>query len=806
MRAFVAKCYLFAAVVCAAAGVSSAAEPAPATVEFFESKIRPVFVEHCVKCHGPEKQWSNFRIDSYAALLKGGDFGIAVVPGKPEESLLIKAVRQVDDELSMPPKSKLTDRQIADLEAWIKHGAAYPTEAMAKSKYRDPKHWAFQPVVDPPIPTVNNSAWAESPVDRFILARLEAKGLAPAPRAEKRTLLRRATFDLIGLPPTPEEVAEFLADDRPDAFARVVQRLLDSPAYGERWGRHWLDVVRYADSNGLDENVAHGNAWRYRDYVVSSFNSDMPFEQFVREQLAGDLLPADSDTQRRNQLIATGFLVLGPKVIAEPDAVKMEMDIIDEQIDTVGKAFLGLTLGCARCHDHKFDPIQTVDYYALAGIFKSTRTMESFKKVARWHENPLPDSDAIARQLTHQQQVATKKSEVQKFVDETNAALKAAKPNEALPERPESLYPPEAQTRLKALRDELAALDKLAPELPSAMGVTENQVVEVPIHVRGSHLKLGEVTPRHVPVVFTSVEAPHFSAEQSGRRELAQWLVDPKHPLTYRVFVNRVWRWHFGRGLVRTPDNFGMLGEAPTHPELLDWLTQRFIDKGTSVKELHRLLLLSSTYQQSSQPLAATGKNDPDNVLWGHVNVRRLEAEAARDALLAVSNTLDRTLGGSLLQVKNRDYFFDHTSKDKTSYDSSRRSLYLPIVRNNVYDVFQLLDYPDAAVTTGDRPTTTIAPQALLMLNSELVARASVNLAGRILTDRAADAERIEWLYELTYSRPATAEEIAAGQQFLVAADNLLRSTETDEAKRSRLSWEAYCQTILAANEFIYTR
>lgn len=790
----------------AIAGVSQAADAAPASMEFFERAIRPVLVEHCIKCHGPEKQWSNFRVDSRAALLKGGDFGLGVVPGKPEDSLLMKAVRQTDDELSMPPKSRLTDRQIADLEQWIKQGAVYPIEEVAKSKYRDPNHWSFQPVGNPSLPMVKDAAWAQSSIDRFIVARLDAQGLAPAPRADNRTLLRRATFDLTGLPPTPEEVAAFIADDRPDAFARVIERLLNSPAYGERWGRHWLDVVRYADSNGLDENVAHGNAWRYRDYVVAAFNNDKPYSQFVREQLAGDLLPAAGDAQRAEQLIATGFLALGPKVIAEPDEVKMEMDIVDEQIDTAGKAFLGMTFGCARCHDHKFDPIQTADYYALAGIFKSTRTMESFKKVAKWHENALPDAAAAAQQRAHQKQVEAKKAEIQKIVDQANAAVTTVPLGEALPDKPETRYSAETQAQLKQRRDELAALEKSAPELPSAMGVTEHKVVEVPIHIRGSHLKLGELAPRRVPVVFTSLKAPTFTSSQSGRRELAEWLVDAQHPLTYRVFVNRVWRWHFGKGLVRTPDNFGMLGESATHPELLDWLTRRFIEQGTSVKELHRLIMLSNTYQQSSQPLVATAERDPENRLWGRAAVRRLEAEAVRDALLAVGDTLDRTMGGSLLQVKNRAYFFDHTSTDRTNYNVNRRSLYLPIVRNNVYDVFQLLDYPDAAVTTGDRATTTIAPQALLMLNSDLVGRASMDLAGRILAVRTADAERIQWLHELAYSRPATDEEIVAGQKFLLEANRLLSASQTDDSKRARLSWEAYCQSILAANEFIYTR
>ncbi|HTN77876.1 MAG TPA: DUF1549 and DUF1553 domain-containing protein, partial [Pirellulaceae bacterium] len=661
-------------------------------------------------------------------------------------------------------------------------------------------------VVDAPPPAVNDAAWVTSPVDRFILAGLEAKGLAPAPRADQRTLIRRATFDLTGLPPTPEEVAAFIADTRPDAFARLVERLLNSPAYGERWGRHWLDVVRYADSNGLDENVAHGNAWRYRDYVVSAFNDDKPFNQFVREQLAGDLLPAANDAQRAEQLIATGFLAIGPKVLAEPDETKMEMDIVDEQIDTVGKAFLGLTLGCARCHDHKFDPIQTADYYALAGIFKSTRTMESFKKVAKWHESVLPDAEAAARQAAHQQQVAGKKAEIQQFIDAANAALTAAKSGEALPDKPEANYPAETQTQLKQLRDALAALEKSAPELPTAMGATEHKVVEVPIHIRGSHLKLGALAPRHVPVVFTSVEAPTFTTSQSGRRELAEWLVDAQHPLTHRVFVNRVWRWHFGKGLVRTPDNFGMLGEAPTHPELLNWLTCRFSERGTSTKELHRLIMLSSTYQQGSQPSAITTERDPENRLWGRLDVRRLEAEAVRDSLLAVGGTLDRTLGGSLLQVKNRAYFFDHTSTDRTNYAVNRRSLYLPVVRNNIYDVFQLLDFPDAAITTGDRATTTVAPQALLMLNSTLIADASDHLAARLLAERSADAERIERLYESAYGRGATAAEVAAGQQFLREADKLLVASEVDASKRARQAWAAYCQTILAANEFIYTR
>jgi hypothetical protein len=693
---------------------------------------------------------------------------------------------------------KLSDEQIADLEAWISDGAAFPaSEPGSKKRYRDPKHWAFQPYADPAPPEVQNTGWIQSPLDRFILAKLEAAGLRPAARADKRTLIRRATFDLTGLPPTPEEVAAFVADERSDAFARLIDRLLDSPAYGERWGRHWLDVARYADSNGLDENICHGNAWRYRDYVVASLNRDKPYRQFLVEQIAGDLLPAADDPTRSEQLIATGFLSIGPKVLAEVDETKMEMDIVDEQIDTVGRAFLGLTFGCARCHDHKFDPIETADYYALAGIFKSTKTMESFKKIARWHENELPDATTAARKAAHAEEVAARKAAIQKVVADATEATKSAD---------EAKFSDDVKAQLKKLRDELAAFEKAGPDLPAAMGVIEQKVIDVPVHVRGSHLKLGDVVPRRVPVVFTSLERPQFVAQQSGRLELARWLTEDRHPLTYRVIVNRVWRWHFGKGLVRTPDNFGMLGEAPTHPELLNWLAYRFVERGTSLKDLHRLIMLSSSYQQSSIPDPETAKVDLDNRLWGRAETRRLEAEAVRDALLAVSGKLDRTAGGSLLQVKNREFFFDHTSKDKTSYASYRRSLYLPVVRNHVYDVFQLLDYPDAAVTSGDRATTTIAPQALLMLNSELVMQASSDLAERVLAASADDAQRIARLYSLAYGREATAAETTAARDFLAAADQALNSKKPDAAKRSRLAWDSLCQTVLASNEFIYVK
>lgn len=793
---------------CQVAPLLAADAPTAEQIQFFETSIRPVLVEHCQKCHGEAKQWGSLRLDSSKAILEGGDTGPALVPGQPEKSLLIRAIRQQDEDLQMPPKGKLSDKQIADFILWIKQGAHYPESAEApKTRKRDPNHWSFKTPVDPPVPAIRDTAWPKSELDHFILAKLEAAQTAPAAPADKRTLIRRATFDLTGLPPTPEEIAEFLADSHPDAFGKVVDRLLASSAYGERWGRHWLDVARYADSNGLDENIAQGNAWRYRDYVVAAFNNDKPYDQFILEQIAGDLLPSSDDAAVRNErLIATGFLAIGPKVLAEVDESKMQMDIVDEQIDTLGRAMLGMTFGCARCHDHKFDPIQTADYYGLAGIFKSTRTMDSLKKVAKWHENPLQSPEYAAQKAAFDAQLATAKGAVQKVIDAADAKIKEANTKgDKLPEKLETIYPEETKAELKRLREELAKLEKTAPEMPSAMGVLDDTVADVAIHIRGNPLKLGEVVARHVPTVLEAEKPRQFTAQQSGRLELAQSLIEKRHPLTSRVLVNRVWRWHFGKGLVRTADNFGLLGELPTHPELLDWLAHRFMEQGWSIKKLHRLIMLSSTYQQGSHVDPAVVERDPENLLYGRNSLRRLEAEEVRDAMLAVSGKLDRTLGGSLLNVKNRAYFFDHTSKDLTDYSSTRRSIYLPVVRNNVYDLFQLLDYPDAAIPTGDRTTTTVAPQALLMMNSEFIARASSDLAKRLFAQSPDDAaKRLEQLYQLAYGREVTPDEIEQSKSFVTEIDKALAASEPDPAARNQRAWASLCQVVLASNEFIY--
>ncbi len=559
---------------------TATAEP----TQFFETNVRPVLSEHCDQCHGPKKQWAGLRLDSRAAILKGGDSGPAVVPGKPEQSLLIGAIRHADENLKMPKEGKLSEGQIRDIVRWVEQGAPYPENAPSGIRTRNPDHWAFQPPAEQTIPQVRNAAWPRTEIDNFILAKLESIDRVPAAFADKRTLIRRVTFDLTGLPPTSDEIADFLADENTDAFSQLVDRLLDTPAYGERWGRHWLDVARYADSNGLDENIAHGHAWRYRDYVVSAFNHDKPFDRFVLEQLAGDLLPFDRESQQHEQLIATSFLSIGPKVLAEVDQAKMRMDIVDEQIDTVGRVFMGLTLGCARCHDHKFDPIDATDYYGLAGIFKSTRTMDTYTKVARWHEHLLPSATATAIQAEFEARLAARKQAIEAFTAEADQQARASlAAGQESPEKLESLYPEQTRAELAKLKTELSALETAGPDLPATMGVMEDDVINVAIHVRGDPLKLGEIVLRHTPPVIVGANRPEFSSTASGRQQLANWLIDPQHPLTARVFVNRVWRWHFGRGLVRTTENFGLLGELPSHPELLDWLAQRFISDGWSL-------------------------------------------------------------------------------------------------------------------------------------------------------------------------------------------------------------------------------
>lgn len=775
------------------------AAPDAAQLDFFEKKVRPILVERCYECHSVEagKTKGNLALDSRQATLQGGDNGAALVVGDPDKSLIIEAVRYHNQDMKMPPKGALPAAEVKVLELWVKMGAPDPREAVA-AKVPTPKgidleagrkHWAFRPIQPPQTRPEGH------PIDSFIKAKLAEKNLSMSPPAEPIDFIRRATFDLTGLPPTPEEVRHFLsaaAEDRQAAIRSLIDRLLSSPHYGEKWGRHWLDVARYADSNGLDENIALGTAWQYRDYVVKAFNTDKPFNRFLTEQIAGDLLPAPDLHTRRENATATAFLNLGAKVLAEPDKVKLVMDTVDEQIETLGRAFLGMTLGCVRCHDHKFDPISQADYYALAAIFKSTRSYsgDNIGALSTAFETPLAGLDEFAAVKSAERALELKKKDVA-------AAQAAVKKNKT----------PETMAALDRAMDEQDKLEKSLPDLPTVIGVAEGDQIlpELPIHIRGNHMTLGKPISRGFPVVMqaSKAPAPKFPKDKSGRLELAEWLASPEHPLTSRVIVNRVWNWHFGQGIVTSTDNFGLLGDTPSHPKLLEWLAHWFTHEGWSLKDLHRLIMTSATYQQRASGTPA--QVDPQNRLLQFFPVRRLEAEEVRDALLASAGLLDLRMGGKTVPLRNRQFVFNHTSKDATTYESTRRALYLPIIRNNLYDLFQQFDYPDPTVSTGHRNSTIVSPQALLLMNNELVLQAADGLAKKLQKTPALET-RLHQAFMTLYGREPAAAEMQRARDFITAADASLASEISDANERERQAWSLYGQALYMTNEFIYLR
>ena len=763
--------------------------------DFFEKHVRPILANNCYPCHGPAsgEGQAGLRLDSLAGMLKGGRSGPVLVPGEPDRSLLIHAVYH-DTFVQMPPKRKLSFSSIRTLTHWVETGAAWPNSPIPMRPERPPEasseqprfseaqmtHWAFKPVRERQ-PPASDSEWPKSPIDLFLLAALEARGLAPAGPVDKRTLIRRATIDLHGLPPTPEEVDVFLADDSLDAFAKVVDRLLASTRYGQRWGRHWLDVVRYADSNGMDDNIVHADAWRYRDYVIRAFNDDKPYDQFVREQLAGDLMTGWGDDNRAEGLIATGFLMLGPKMVGEDDPVKQKLDFADEQLATTSRAFMALTVDCARCHDHKFDPITNEDYYSLLGIFTSTKTVLSYRVTSKLNATALL-SESDEQCLTEIEDAFDFHDD---FVTNSNSA-----------------------TTPKAVLDEHKKAIDLAKEqyeaIPKAMAVGEGEAADLPVMIRGSHLTPGVTAPRRFPRILQGRTDHAIGRDRSGRLELAQWLTRPDHPLTARVMVNRIWKGHFGEGIVRSTDNFGFLAERPDNLGLLDWLAMRFVENGWSVKAMHRLIMLSSAYRMSSSPNPRHAEIDPQNRLLWRMHRRRMEAEAIRDSLLALSGNLDHHMGGKTLPHASFVNLNDGKSRDPAVYASDRRSVYLPVLRSALYEMFETFDFANPSTTNGRRSTTTIAPQALFMMNSGLMERTSLALAVRVARENADDAQRLEAVYRLVHLRPPDGEEVNRWTGFLKRYEQAAAATESDSAKRRMWAWQALCRVLLSSNEFVY--
>ena len=911
---------VWAALAAGAVGVAQEAPPrnalAPEKLEFFETKVRPILVQRCYECHSGQESNGGLRLDYREGLLKGGDSGPAFQADEPQGSLLLRAIRYQNADLQMPPSGKLDATEIEVLETWVGQGAVDPRADLPSGSSDKPQgmsiqdgrnFWSMMPLKPVEVPRAVDADWCRNPIDAFVLKELDSNGLRPSPESSRREILRRVTLGLIGLVPESQEYKAFEQDTAPEAYERQVDRLLSSEQYGVRFGRHWLDVARYSDSNGLDENIAYGNAWRYRDYVVEAFNSDKPFDRFIEEQIAGDLLP-DADRQSKT---ATGFLVLGAKVLAEPDRDKLTMDTIDEQLDTIGKAFMGMTLGCARCHDHKFDPIKQRDYYALAAILKGTKTFgdSNFGAIKHWNEisyaNPqekeqlkaidaqiaekngawnklkseaigklreqvrkqAADYLAVASKLTseatlnewaqvgeelklhprvlansrryldnHRQEPLFAKwhelaghgdhqairdyyqelferalgewekakaadAQVKKLEDSTLEAARVALGDVggflAIPAKMEHALDQESLVKIHELAESARLFESAAPDETSVMGVADKGVVDgLAIHIRGSYRNLGDVVPRGFPEVMVSQGAtPIFSRHSSGRLELARWLANATHPLTARVIVNRVWRWHFGRGLVESTENFGVLGDRPSHPELLDYLARWFIESGWSIKELNRLILTSATYRMSSvHPEAQSALAiDPENRLRWHYKLERMDAEPLRDSILQVAGRLDCQLGGKSVPLRNRQFVFDHTSIDHTKYDSIRRTVYLPIIRNHLYSLLEQFDFPDPTMPVGSRNTSMVSVQMLLLMNADWIIDSASLLARRSQEFSSEPSRRIDWLFETVLGRAPKEHE---QRRFLDAISDGQASGEDP--------WVTLAHNLLICSEFIY--
>jgi hypothetical protein len=762
---------------------------------FFETSIRPLLVAKCQKCHGPAKSESALRVDSRAALLAGGDRGPAIILDKPDDSPLLQAVSRVDPNLAMPPDKPLARSEIAAISQWIKTGAhwpAGPSDAATTAKpTQQPSHWAFQPVratSPPPDPT----GWSDTPVDRFIATQLLAKGLEPVAEADRRTLIRRLSFDLLGLPPTPNEVEAFVADLSASAWSRLIDRMLASPHYGERWGRHWMDVVHYADTAGDNADYPVPEAAKYRDYIIQSFNNDKPYDQFVQEQLAGDLMPADSTGQiNPDRRIATTFLALARRYGTGP--FELWHLTLEDAIDTTGRAFMGLTLRCARCHDHKFDPISQRDYYALHGMFASTQFpwagAEEFvsKKFPRMNFVPLVDSQTLGKKTDGYKKTLTE-------LEQTIKGWKEPKTEED-------------RRRLQAAERERTRLVRTALPLdvPLAYAVTEGPAADAALQRRGEPSNPGPAVPRGTPsFAFWKGEPVPPTKNGSGRLEFAQWLTRPDNPLTARVIVNRIWQYHFGRGLAATPSNFGIRGDAPTHPELLDYLANQLVKNHWSIKSIHREILLSRVYRLSTQASSAAASTDPDNrLLWRHTR-RRLEAESIRDAMLAVSGQLDLQMAGQHPFPPIEAWGWTQHDAFKALYPTDRRSVYLMTQRLMRHPFLALFDSPDTNVSTDLRSNATVPLQALYLMNNPFIEETAQAFAKRLLSSAPTDDARIATAYQTAWSRLPEHHERERAARFLHQYRSAAQATSTPVAQANQLAWTSLAKILLTANEFLY--
>jgi cytochrome c553 len=938
--------------------------------EFFEKRIRPLLIEHCTECHGLDKQKGSLRLDHRDGWQTGGDSGPSIIPGKFEESLLWKVVSYEDRDLKMPPKKKLPMAALEDLKTWIASGAHDPREEVpeATQNHSTPKadgsFWSFQPpMIQMPGP-VKNKDWGHNEIDHFILSKLDAAGLAPSPEADAQTLVRRLSFDLTGLPPgqadiTQPELNSSIKTQKTQVTDTVklealVDALLATPAFAERWASHFMDITRFAESSGGGRSLPFKDAWRFRDYLLEALRTDVPVDHMITQMIAGDLLPAKNAEERRQNLTATGFLALGPTNYEEQDKQMLRMDIVDEQLDTIGKSFMGMTIGCARCHDHKFDPVPTRDYYALAGIMRSTRTLKNYTdNVARWIDMPLPLEGAEEHAMQAKEKTVAKLTEEiailkdelrdmggaalrkkttlspedlpglvmddsvaqkvgswthstmyppfigggyshdtnegkgektitftpklpvagryevrlafsagpgrapripatifhadgeelvyfkqtteslaglqfvslgsyrfektgQNFVMISNAgaegfvtvdAIQFLPADAEMPDMPSPVVSNEEariKVRLNDLTKQLRTLQKDGPVRLETMAVAEDEKPEdARIHVRGNIRNLGAPVPRGFIQAAIKGKVPTIPGDQSGRLQMAEWMTGRDHPLTSRVFVNRVWHWIFGAGIVRSTDNFGITGELPSHPELLDYLAVKFMEDGWSLKRLIKEMVMSRTYRMSSE--GATDDADPDNRLLAHMNRKRLDAECIRDAMLIAAGSVDlRWAGPNIGDAKavNANDSAAQNMEYSYPFNDSRRSVYTAAFRNVRHPLFEVFDFADINQPIAQRTTSTVATQALYLMNHPEVIELARATAQRVLeVDTDSMEKDIQQAYRLSLSREATETELK------IATDYLEASVSGNSSEAERLdTWARLVQTLWATPEFRYIK
>ncbi len=816
----------------AAQEMSMSAQPTEQQIQFFEKKIRPAIIEHCNKCHSEDgdKIKGGLVLDTRESSRRGGDSGPAVVPFELNESLLYTAITYEDSSLEMPPKYKLDDEVIRDFKTWIEMGAPDPREPKEADETpqhyistidveEGRKHWAYQAPIKPNIPQPESSDWVKNPIDAFVAAARDKAELSPAPDADPHTLLRRLSFDLTGLPPAAEDIAPFVAAFRenPDkAISEAVDTMIDSPRFGERFGRRWLDVARYAESSGKEVNATFPHAWRYRDYVIDAFNADKPFDQFVTEQIAGDLIEAESEADRAENLVATGFLAIGTKNLNENSARQFRFDLVDEQIDTTTQAFLATTVACARCHDHKFDPIPMSDYYSMAGIFLSSDALYGTAEALQARhpselvelpvaENTGGEDKTLGEMIDLEFRLHASREQLANLQSELRELRRSGNGDEATRLQLQALN---IRRRLGIDEQILESFEDGGARKAYAMGMQDREEpFDSQILIRGEEDNPAEErAPRgFVQVIHTGDEEP-IPSDQSGRLQMAQWITSPENPVTSRVFVNRVWSWLFGEGIVTTVDNFGTTGETPSHPELLDYLAIRFAELDWSVKELVREMVTSHTYRMSSEYSKEHFVKDPDNRLLWRANKRRLDAESIRDAALAVGGRLDLTRpDGSPVSEAGVGFVGRNISEERINTETPHRSVYLPIVRSLLPDSLALFDFADPSLISGKREITTVPSQALYMMNSDFVIENADAMASLLFSEmKLRGPELARAAFVRAYSRPPTEEEVEETltyvKEFLAAA----KDSGIPPEKAGQLALTTFCQSLISSAEFRY--